>query len=307
MLDAAVDAFVLYSLPDGHPLVEAVLRRRVPVVVQSGPQLRRVTRSWRSTSARPAAAAAEHLRALGHTRLAVLSLPFSLADRADRPLRRRASRSHRVTRGRLAGLRRRPSGARSQLNDRAHGEAAAGVLLDGPEPPTGLLCMSDELAIGALRAAAAARGIAVPGQLSVVGWDDTPEAARAGPLTTIRQSLRDQGRLCAELIAEGADRPGRAAAVGVGRQEYDRRLWRSPCVRASMGTPASADIDVGSRVITTQPLPEGIPAGARGTVVGAAGLDPAPLAGASSTTARASPCPEYALDPDASLGRFARG
>ena len=34
-----------------------------------------------------AAAAAEHLRALGHTRLAVLSLPFSLADRADRPLR----------------------------------------------------------------------------------------------------------------------------------------------------------------------------------------------------------------------------
>ena len=39
VLDAAVDAFVLYSLPDGHPLVEAVLRRRVPVVVQSGPQL----------------------------------------------------------------------------------------------------------------------------------------------------------------------------------------------------------------------------------------------------------------------------
>ena len=42
-------------------------------------------------------------------------------------------------------------------NDRAHGEAAAGALLDGPEPPTGLLCMSDELAVGALRAAAVAR------------------------------------------------------------------------------------------------------------------------------------------------------
>ena len=53
-IDAAVDAFLLYSLPDGHPLVEAVLRRRVPVVVQSGPQLRRAIRSWRSTSARPA-------------------------------------------------------------------------------------------------------------------------------------------------------------------------------------------------------------------------------------------------------------
>src|SRR4051812_31576863 len=37
--DAAVDTFLLYSLPDGHPLVEAALRRRVPIVVQSGPEL----------------------------------------------------------------------------------------------------------------------------------------------------------------------------------------------------------------------------------------------------------------------------
>ena len=49
-------------------------------------------------------------------------------------------------------------GREVELNDRAHGEVAAGVLLDGAEPPTGLLCMSDELAIGALRAAAA-RGL----------------------------------------------------------------------------------------------------------------------------------------------------
>jgi DNA-binding LacI/PurR family transcriptional regulator len=87
------------------------------------------------------------------------------------------------------------------FNDRARGEAAAGVLLDGPEPPTALLCMSDELAIGALRAADA-RGLAVPADLSVVGWDDTTEATRAQPrLTTIRQSLRHHGRLCAELAA----------------------------------------------------------------------------------------------------------
>ena len=64
--------------------------------------------------------------------------------------------------------------------------------------------MSDELAVGALRAAAV-RGIPVPDQLSIVGFDDTPEAARADPpLTTIRQSLRDQGRLCARLAASGA-------------------------------------------------------------------------------------------------------
>ncbi len=197
--DAAVDAFLLYSVPDGHPLVEAVLRRRVPVVVQSGPQLE--AHPFVAIDERAAgAAAAAHLRSLGHTRLAVLSLPFSLADRADRPLRPDVP-SHRVTRGRLEGYGV-TVGREVELNDRAHGEAAAGALLDGPEPPTGLLCMSDELAIGALRAAAA-RGISVPAQLSVVGWDDTREGQRAG-LTTVRQSLREQGRLCAELIAKGA-------------------------------------------------------------------------------------------------------
>ena len=109
--------------------------------------------------------------------------------------------AHRVARGRLEGYGV-TVGREVQNNDRAHGEAAAGVLLDSDAPPTGLLCMSDELAIGALRAAAA-RGLAVPGDLSVVGWDDTREGERAG-LTTVRQSLREQGRLCASLVARGA-------------------------------------------------------------------------------------------------------
>jgi hypothetical protein len=57
--------------------------------------------------------------------------------------------------------------------------------------------------------AARARGLVVPRDLSVVGWDDTPEASRAEPpLTTIRQSLREQGRRCAELASVGASRAG---------------------------------------------------------------------------------------------------
>ena len=199
---AAVDAFVLFALPDGHPLVAAVLRRGLPTVVQSGPEL--PGHPFVAIDERAAAAAAaEHLRALGHERLAVLSLPFSIAGRADRPLSLTEPPAHRVTRGRLAGFGV-AAGREVAVNDRAHGETAAGTLLDGPEPPTGLLCMSDELAIGALRAAAE-RGLSVPGELSVVGWDDTPEAARADPpLTTIRHSLRDQGHHCAVLAAAGA-------------------------------------------------------------------------------------------------------
>jgi DNA-binding LacI/PurR family transcriptional regulator len=51
--------------------------------------------------------------------------------------------------------------------------------------------MSDELALGALRAAAR-RGVPVPDGLAVTGWDDTEAAAPAG-LTTVAQSLYDQG------------------------------------------------------------------------------------------------------------------
>jgi len=64
--------------------------------------------------------------------------------------------------------------------------------------------MSDELALGALRAAAR-DGWEVPGAVAVTGWDDTDAAAPAG-LTTVRQSLRDQGERCAR-IALGLTEP----------------------------------------------------------------------------------------------------
>ena len=60
--------------------------------------------------------------------------------------------------------------------------------------------MSDELAVGVL-AAARQLGLRVPNDLSVVGWDDLPSARASGPaLTTVSQSLHDQGRTCARLL-----------------------------------------------------------------------------------------------------------
>jgi len=89
---------------------------------------------------------------------------------------------------------------------REAGYRAAGMLLDGPERPTALLATSDELALGALRAAAE-RGIAVPEQLSVIGFDDAPTAAWATPaLTTVRQPHYDKGRMAAEQLLEPAGR-----------------------------------------------------------------------------------------------------
>jgi hypothetical protein len=73
-----------------------------------------------------------------------------------------------------------------------------------------------------------------------------------------------------------------------------------------VGTPASADIDVGSRVITTQPLPEGVAAGVAGTVVGMAGWIQRRWR-VQFDDGRCVSVPEYALDPDSPPRRFARG
>src|SRR5919199_538501 len=73
------------------------------------------------------------------------------------------------------------------------------------ERPTAILAISDVLALGVLQAAAE-RGIDVPGELSVVGFDDIPQAATATPaLTTVFQPHEEKGRAAVRLLVSGAD------------------------------------------------------------------------------------------------------
>jgi DNA-binding LacI/PurR family transcriptional regulator len=107
-------------------------------------------------------------------------------------------------------------------------------LLRGPAPPTAILAMSDVLALGALQAASEL-GLAVPENLSVVGFDDSPAAAFATPmLTTIAQPHEEKGRLAAQwLLEEIADR----------RPQRQRRRTILPTelvVRGSTGPPPNA-------------------------------------------------------------------
>ncbi|MEA2281878.1 MAG: hypothetical protein QOK21_2485 [Solirubrobacteraceae bacterium] len=208
VLAAVVDGFAIFALPEGHSLVAAVEGRGLPVVTHGSPVL--AGRPFVGIDdAAAARAVADHLRDLGHRRVAAISFPLGY-PRRDGAVALDAPASHRVTRERLRGFAGTATTAfEVSLNERGAGEAAAGALLDGPAPPTALLCMSDELALGALTALRA-RGLSVPGDVSVTGWDDRPEAARADPpLTTIRQSLREQGAAVAELLVSGADRPER--------------------------------------------------------------------------------------------------
>jgi hypothetical protein len=94
------------------------------------------------------------------------------------------------------------------VNNGAEGEAFTAELLDGADPPDAIAAMSDELALGVLQAAARA-GLAVPEIVAVTGWDDSDAAAAAG-LTTLAQSLREQGARCARVaLGRHAEVPAR--------------------------------------------------------------------------------------------------
>ena len=81
-----------------------------------------------------------------------------------------------------------------------HGYRAANELLDLLDPPTALVGFSDKSAVGALRAAAD-RGLRVPGDVSVTGFDDIDlSRATNPPLTTVRQPLEEMGRMAVSLL-----------------------------------------------------------------------------------------------------------
>ena len=75
----------------------------------------------------------------------------------------------------------------------------------GSEPPTAVFARSDNMALGVLRAAERLE-IEVPGQLSVVGFDDVQAASLETPsLTTVLQSLGDMGRAAVGLLYRRID------------------------------------------------------------------------------------------------------
>jgi LacI family transcriptional regulator len=82
----------------------------------------------------------------------------------------------------------------------ARGRTAASELLALESPPTAIFASSDSAAFGALAAIRGA-GLSVPRDISVVGFDDIPEAAVATPpLTTVRQPLLEMGGLALRLL-----------------------------------------------------------------------------------------------------------
>ena len=145
--------------------------------------------------------ATEHLLALGHRRIAHIAGPAGLrVSRARRQAHQAALRA--------AGLRSDPAVVEGDLTE-GGGYAAALRLLDGPgAPPTAVFVANDLMAIGAM-AAVRSRGLTVPADLSVVGFDDIHLAAYTSPpLTTVHQPAREMARRATEVLLAAIASPG---------------------------------------------------------------------------------------------------
>jgi len=219
--DVAVDGAIVYSCLPGSPAIELLRRRRVPLVHVDQPpdgDAPGVNVDDRAG----ARAAAQHLLDLGHRRIGIVTVglgeePGVEARPAHELLAATAGHApHQRLLGWLdaldaAGVR--PVVAR-QADNYVDTDAGAHALLGSGDPtaglPTAVLCFSDAVAEGTIRAARA-RGLRVPQDLSVVGFDDNGLAVWTDPpLTTVRQDVDAKGRAAvgALLDAIAARRAG---------------------------------------------------------------------------------------------------
>jgi DNA-binding LacI/PurR family transcriptional regulator len=207
---AVVDALLVYSVDAESPGLQVARRRGFPLVLTDQAPEQGVP-SVNVDDRGGARAAAEHLRRLGHRQVALLTESLgddpSLVDPHTRA-------GHFVVAERHAGWFEGLATdvvspmATIRVNDRDQARSATGLLLDSHPGTTAVLALTDAMALGVIDAAVD-RGLRVPEDLSVVGFDDAPADERHGPiLTTIRQPLREKGVAAARLVLDLLDGTG---------------------------------------------------------------------------------------------------
>ncbi|GGJ42939.1 LacI family DNA-binding transcriptional regulator [Deinococcus roseus] len=204
---ANVDGLVLYSLADNDPRMQAALVRQVPMVLVDQPRLEGFPFVGIEDQ-HGAEMAARHLIDLGHHKVGIVSLKFSpesfdILITANHP----PTCHYRVSSSRLEGYLEGLQLPAEHLpvficehNSLQNGALAATQLLDAHPDLTAILTMSDQLAFGVMEAARN-RGLNIPEDLSVVGYDDGASALQAG-LTTIHQPSETKGRLAGEALIQ---------------------------------------------------------------------------------------------------------
>ena len=207
---AAVDGFVVYSIPNNSPTINSVLNRGLPTVVADYPPIAGIA-SVNVDDFGGAQQAARHLLELGHRRIGVVSLEYTADTNGGfANLERQAIPQHTAVISRLRGYRAALEEAgldwssvpvwEVSENLIEEGQRAGQALLTLPNRPTALVCMSDQVALGVYQACRVL-GLRIPQDVSIVGFDGIPESSRiTPPLTTIQQPLLEKGLWAGRLL-----------------------------------------------------------------------------------------------------------
>ena len=148
--------------------------------------------------------ATEYLIKLGHTRIGFITGSMDLGCAVDRlDGYRSALRTHHVPDF--------PEMVYEGNFFQPDGYAGAQALLALPVPPTAIFASNDVMALGVMDAVRS-RDLRVPGDVSVIGFDDIPQASLVHPaLTTVNQPLEKMGRVATQKLLDLLQNPGKAA------------------------------------------------------------------------------------------------
>ncbi|SOB87686.1 transcriptional regulator, LacI family [Sphingomonas guangdongensis] len=221
-LAAIVDGFILNAPYRSHPTIRAALARGLPTVVVDfdAPDLSSILTNDRAAMR----AVVDHLLALGHRHIAIVTFPREEGNGEIGSLADDFSDESHVVHERIEGCRDAIDAAGvpraavlvcETVNSEDGGARAASWLLRRRPELTALVCFSDRLAHGAVTGATAL-GRAVPTQLSVTGFDgiDPPGGAPSPlQLTTVRQNAVEKGRRAAEMLLMPDGREVRTVSI----------------------------------------------------------------------------------------------
>jgi LacI family transcriptional regulator len=190
---------VLILPPEPRADLEALAARGYPLVVVD-PRTA-VPRGMVSISAAHfsgARAVTRHLIELGHRRIGVITGPPEWRSRDDRVGGHLAALAE-------AGVLGDPEMMRDGEPATRTGVWAGGELLDLRPRPSAIVCFNDKVAVGVMEAAGA-RGLRIPADLSVAGFDDIDVSRATTPrLTTVRQPLQEMGRTAVTMLMRQLD------------------------------------------------------------------------------------------------------
>ncbi|MFS8115577.1 LacI family DNA-binding transcriptional regulator [Rhizobium jaguaris] len=210
---ALVDGFILLCVEGGEKLVQLTRERQLPFIAlalnDDDPSISSIS----VDNLGGAAVAARHLAELGHRRFAVLATELSEDHVGSVGIGEIERAIYSTSRDRALGywqaleafgISRQEVPIYETINDKPSVEAGLDFLFSAPEPPTAILAMSDNIALLAINWLRT-RGLSVPEDISVIGFDGVPEGGMVEPgLTTMAQPFAEIAQRAVRAVLDDA-------------------------------------------------------------------------------------------------------